>query len=61
MYDEIKQFDAELTNTVMAQVFKKFDDFLWWTVYDILERPIQDIGLVRMINEMKEKYKILFV
>ena len=61
MVYEIILFEADLTDKIYSQVKQNTDGFLWWTIYDILESPIQDIDLVRMISQMKEKYKyILF-
>ena len=61
MVFEITLFEADLTDKIYSQVKQNTDGFLWWTIYDILESPIQDIDLVRMISQMKEKYKyILF-
>ncbi len=61
IHDEITLFEAQLTDKIYSQVKQNIDGFLSWTIYDILERPIQDIGLIRMQNEMKEKYEYILL
>lgn len=53
---KIKKFDDELSDDVFVDVKNKTNDFLWWVVFDVLERPIMDIRLMRIKNQMEEKF-----